>query len=164
MSDQEERVPLSPQAYTRLRRLLPKLSGLTDHHRLKVLGEIDRVLAAEGLMWADVAEALQPSETRLPAADLLAMVDHLEREDKDRTFFALTTNAGKFIADLRERAAENETVYLTPRQGAWLHALLDQAKRERVRAEQQRERMEHAAAKKEKAAEVVGDGADGTLH
>jgi molybdopterin converting factor small subunit len=126
------------------------------------LGEIDRVLAAEGLMWADVAEALLPSETRVPSADLLAMVDHIEQEEKDRIFFP-TMNAGRFLADLRERAAENETVYLTPRQGAWLHALLDQAKRERVRAEQERER-EQAAAKKQKAAEAVGDGADGTLH
>jgi hypothetical protein len=39
--DQEEHLTLSLQAYARLMKLLPKLSGLTDHHRLKVLGEID---------------------------------------------------------------------------------------------------------------------------
>jgi hypothetical protein len=171
--DQEYLMP-SPQAYARLMKLLPKLSAMTDQHRLKVLSEIDRVLAAEGLTWADVAAALAPprGET-LAAADLLATIDRIEREDKNRILF-LTPNARSFLAEMRERAAENDAVYLSGKQAVWLHALHAQAERERLRFEQQcerskqleqwrRERGERAEAEKPKAPLASGDGG-GTLH
>ena len=163
--DHQEHLTLSLQAYARLMKLLPKLSGLTNHHRLKVLGEIDRVLAAERLMWADVAAALLPPETRMPAAHLLVMVDHVEQENNLRqtyeSYLHLTPNATKFLADLRGRAAESDPVYLTPRQGAWLQALHDQAKRERVRFDEQRQRTDQW---RERKAEEELKAASGTLH
>jgi hypothetical protein len=50
---------ISYTANARLMKLLPRLAAVTDKHRLKVLSDIDRVLAAEGLTWADVAAALE---------------------------------------------------------------------------------------------------------
>ena len=172
-SDQEFLTP-SPQAYARLMKLLPKLSALTDQHRLKVLSEIDRVLAAEGLTWADIAAALAPprGET-LAAADLLATIDQIEQEDKNRIVF-LTPNARSFLAEMREQAAENDAVYLSGKQAVWLRGLREQAERERLRFEQQRERSAQLEqwrrergerAKTEKPKAPVASGDDGsTLH
>src|SRR5262245_25431475 len=118
---------MSPVAFARLIKLLPKLSGVTDEHRLKVLSDIDRVLAAEGLMWADIAEALIPPEEAMPADVLLAMLDSIERAPE-----FLSPRAEMFLADLRTQATENDSVHLTFRQSAWLHALHQKAERERI--------------------------------
>jgi hypothetical protein len=67
-------------ANARLMKLLPRLAAVTDKHRLKVLSDIDRVLAAEGLTWADVAAALMPQEVApvvLKADVVSAMVEHI---------------------------------------------------------------------------------------
>jgi hypothetical protein len=121
---------MSPVAYARLIKLLPKLSAVTDEHRLEVLSDIDRVLAAEGLMWADIVEALIPPEETIPADDLLAMLDTIERE---RMF--LTARADMFLVDLRTRAADNDIVHLTGKQSAWLHLLLQKAEHQRSERE-----------------------------
>jgi hypothetical protein len=160
--NEQEFLTPSPQTYARLMKLLPKLSALTDRHRLKVLSEIDRVLAAEGLTWADIAEALAPprGET-LAAADLLATIDHIEQEDKNRIVF-LTLNARSFLAEMREQAAENDSVYLSGKQAVWLRALHERARSERERLEQWRE-SERVEAEKPKVP-VASGGGGSTLH
>jgi hypothetical protein len=113
---------------SRLVKLLPKLSAMTDQHRLKVLSDIDRLLAGEGFMWADIAEALSPPRGEgLPAADVLAIIDRIEQQERA---LSLTSNASAFLADVRDRAEEGGgSVYLTSKQTAWLHALHAQAER-----------------------------------
>jgi DNA-binding transcriptional MerR regulator len=123
-SDYEQRATFSMQAHTRLMKLLPKLSAVTDQHRLKVLSEIDRVLAAEGLTWADIAEALnEPQGEDLAAAEALALIERIEQEHT----VLLTNNARSFLDQLRERAMENYSVHFSFRQGQWLYALQEQA-------------------------------------
>jgi hypothetical protein len=120
----EEARMLPLQALARLVELLPKLSAVTpEWHRLKVLSDIDRVLAAKGLTWADFAEALSEAGGSLPVAELLTIIEHIEQH---RTL--LTDNACSFLADLREKAAaQADEVRLTVRQGQWLYELLSQA-------------------------------------
>jgi hypothetical protein len=125
------------QAHARLMKLLPKLSAVTDAYRLKVLSEIDRVLAAEGQTWADIAEALsEPQGGSLPVAELLAIIERIEQQYRSSASWQtpLTDNACSFLADLREKAAvQIGEVHLTFRQGQWLYALQEQAERERKR-------------------------------
>jgi hypothetical protein len=126
----EQRAVLSIQAHTRLMKLLPKLSAVTDQHRLKVLSDIDRVLAAEGLTWADIAEALnEPQGEDLAATEVLSIIERIQQEHT----VLLTNNARSFLDQLRERAMENNSVHFSFRQGQWLYALQEQAERERER-------------------------------
>jgi hypothetical protein len=107
----EQRAMPPPQAYARLMKLLPKLSAMTDAYRLKVLSEIDRVLAAEGLMWTDIAAALtEPPGEDLPTAELLTMIERIEQQDR---MILLTPNARSFLAQMRERATEDDIVHLS---------------------------------------------------
>jgi hypothetical protein len=104
--------------------LLPKLSAVTpEWHRLKVLADIDCVLAAKGLTWADFAEALSEAGGSLPVAELQATIEFIEQHPT-----VLTDNARSFLAGLREKAAaQADEVRLTVRQGQWLDELLHQA-------------------------------------
>jgi hypothetical protein len=111
---------LTPEAYGRLMKLLPKLAALTDRHRLKVLSDIDRVLALDGLTWTDIADTLRaPAMT---VEDVLKMVEHIEQHPD-----LLSDNARSFIAMLRERATSYRVVNLSPRQCEWLSILYEQA-------------------------------------
>jgi len=106
---------MTPQTYARLLRLLPKLGALTDAHRLKVLAQIDRVLLADehGATWCDIADRLMPPT--ITGKDLLAMVTAIETAP---TAGMLTEAASGFLADMRERAADSDDVYLSARQQA----------------------------------------------
>jgi hypothetical protein len=95
---------LTWEAYGRIMKLLPKLSALTDKHRLKVLSDIDRVLAAAGLTWADfAAEAVPPPEEDVPVDVLLTIVESIELEANEKSMF-ISTSAREFLMDLRGRA------------------------------------------------------------
>jgi hypothetical protein len=126
-------------ANARLTNLLPKLAAMTDKHRLKVLSDIDRVLAAEGVTWADVAEALIPQETPpvvLKAADVSAMVEHI-RKFPD----ILSNNAQDFLGQVNAQAARSDKsgdagVHLSARQAAWLDALHSKAEGAELKQQQ----------------------------
>jgi hypothetical protein len=125
MSKTEEARMLPLQACARLVNLLPKLSAVSpEWHRLKVLADIDCVLAAKGLTWADFAEALSEQGGSLPVAELLSAIEFIEQHPT-----VLTDNARSFLAGLREKAAaaQADEVRLTVRQGQWLDELLHQA-------------------------------------
>jgi hypothetical protein len=115
---------MTPQTYARLLRLLPKLGALTDAHRLKVLAQIDRVLLADehGATWCDIADRLMPPT--ITGKDLLAMVTAIETAP---TAGMLTEAASGFLADMRERAADSDDVYLSARQREWLLQLYHRA-------------------------------------
>jgi hypothetical protein len=122
---------MSPEAYGRLIRLLPKLAAMTDQHRLKVLSDIDRVLARDGITWLEIAEALMPPGGQdFPVSNILAVVERIEQL---RPTLFLTPNATAFLADLRSRASESDEVHLTSKQYMWLHGLEEQAIHERKR-------------------------------
>src|SRR4029450_4519959 len=107
---------LTPEAYGRLINLLPKLAALTDKARLKALADIDRVLAAEGLTWTDIAAGLLAPA--LPVECVLAMLDRIAQQPD-----LLTDKARDFITQLRERASRTDRVFLSPRQSEWLYGL-----------------------------------------
>jgi hypothetical protein len=118
----EEKKTMTPQTYARLMKLLPKLSALTDMHRLKVLAQIDRVLLAdeEGATWCDVAERLlAPTITGKRLMDMVAKIETVPT--------ALTESACQFLAQMREWSAAYDEIRLTPRQREWLLVLYDRA-------------------------------------
>jgi hypothetical protein len=138
---------LTPEAYGRLINLLPKLAALTDKARLKALADIDRVLAAEGLTWTDIAAGLLAPA--LPVECVLAMLDRIAQQPD-----LLTDKARDFITQLRERASRTDRVFLSPRQSEWLYGLDYDAEHERQRRE------------REQAPEpvVISDEGKSTLH
>jgi hypothetical protein len=83
------------------------------------------------------------------------------QEDKNRIVF-LTLNARSFLAEMREQAAENDSVYLSGKQAVWLRALHERARSERERLEQWRE-SERVEAEKPKVP-VASGGGGSTLH
>jgi hypothetical protein len=125
---------MNPEIFTRLMKLMPALSSLTDKHRLKTLANIDRVMISGGITWHDVAAALRPPSewTDVKAAVALEMVDAIEQWPE-----LACHNAGRFIEQIRDEANEQDTVYLSPRQSAWLHMLHEKAKAKAAKAEQQ---------------------------
>jgi hypothetical protein len=114
---------MTPQTHARLMRLLPKLSALTDARRLKVLARIDRALLADddGATWLDIAERLlAPTITGKQLWDMVAKIEAAPTA-------AVTEAACQFLAQMRERAAAYDEVYLTARQREWLCQLYDRA-------------------------------------
>jgi hypothetical protein len=98
---------------------------VTAKHRLKVLSDIDRVLAAEGLTWADIAAALQaPSESWIEIK-AVAVLDMIERILGFPDM--LSDNAQSFLKQTGERALRQDVVHLSARQAAWLDALHNKA-------------------------------------
>jgi hypothetical protein len=121
---------MTPEIYLRLIKLLPKLSALKDHNRLKTLSEIDRVLAKDGVTWCDIADALQqPPRQQWEADVVLAMIDRIERVAQCVTC-GLTANARDFLGQVREDATHGDDVRLTPRQSEWLRQLYERAEAE----------------------------------
>jgi len=129
---------MTPETRSRLLKHLPRLAGVTDRHRLKVLSDIDRALAAEGLTWGAVAaELLQPPSYPEPdvieADGVLLMVDRILRWPDD-----LSRGARDFLASMNGQALEarrlgDGNVRLSRRQTAWLYGLYEKAKAERER-------------------------------
>jgi hypothetical protein len=124
---------ISYTANARLMKLLPRLAAVTDKHRLKVLSDIDRVLAAEGLTWTDIAAALEPKLEVAPivlkADAVAATVERIRQSPR-----VLTDNARDFLAQVNaqvlrlQRAGDTEIgVHLSGRQAAWLEALHSKA-------------------------------------
>jgi hypothetical protein len=117
---------MTPQTFARLMKLLPKLSALTDAHRLKVLAQIDRVLLADddGATWQDIAERIMaPTITGKQLRDMVATIEAAQAMPTG----PLTDSALQFLAQMREWAAAYEDVRLTPRQREWLCGLYERA-------------------------------------
>ena len=117
---------MTPTTRARLLKLLPKLAAVTDQHRLKVLSDIDRVLAAEGMTWADIAAAVEERTNEyadVPAAEVMAAVDFIALRDAQ----GLTDSARDFLRQLMHSADGAATVSMSARQREWLGALYHNA-------------------------------------
>lgn len=117
---------MTPETRCRLLKLIPKLSAMTDRHRLKVLGDIDRVLAAEGVTWADIAALLEERTNEyadISADEVLAAVDFIALRDAQE----LTDSARDFLRQLAHSAEGAATVSMSARQREWLGALYHNA-------------------------------------
>lgn len=123
---------MSQEVWSHLVPLLPELSSIYDDHRLKVLTQIDRVLASEGLSWQAIADML-PEPAWSPAS-VIAAVDCIERYPDLRG----VAHAAQFLAECRDRAKAHKQVYLSPRQSAWLANLWEQAREHEVQLARER--------------------------
>lgn len=137
---------MTPQTRTRLLKLLPRLSAVTDARRLKAMSDVDRVLAAEGLTWADIADFLEERTnvvTEVNADEALAMADIVSQHAD-----LLSDNARDFLGQVVRKviAAREATqqpghymfgkeavIELSARQIKWLLDLHGKAKAERER-------------------------------
>jgi hypothetical protein len=111
------------EAYVRLSKLLPKLAALTDRRRLEVLSDIDRVLAASGMTWEDIADAVMPPRLDIATKTALAMIERITKHPD-----ILTENASDFLSQVAENMKGQDAATLSPRQAEWLHALDERAK------------------------------------
>jgi hypothetical protein len=112
---------ISLDTLARLSKLLPRLAALTDRRRLEVLSDIDRVLAAHGITWLDIADALM-SPNEIDAQTVLAMVERIRMSG-----CCLTFEAERFISEMVEKVEGRDAVHLSLRQIQWLYALDEKA-------------------------------------
>jgi hypothetical protein len=115
---------MNEETYFRLMNLLPRLSAITDKRRLKVLSDIDRVLAADGLSWDDIAEALMSPSGVTPSKTILDMIDAVAKAE-----LVMTENAVQFLSQLREQASQEPAVELSPKQNHWIRGLFERAEK-----------------------------------
>jgi hypothetical protein len=125
--------PLPAELRDRLAKLMPRLASPFDGERIATLAAIERVLAAEGFDLHDLTAAIALPAAAMPASPssqprqpievrhLLTLIGVLEHEA------SLSPRARDFLADLRRRCWDYETVFLSPRQWAWLAGLAENA-------------------------------------
>ncbi len=116
---------MTPENRARLLKLLPRLAAVTDQRRLKVMSDIDRVLAAEGLTWASIAALLEKRTNEyadLGSDEVLAMAEFIATNS-----YGLSDSALNFLRQLREAAGRAAAVSLSARQREWLWKLHNKA-------------------------------------
>jgi hypothetical protein len=156
---------IESEAYIRLSKLLPKLAALTDRRRLQVLSDIDRVLAASGMTWEDIAAAVMPPSLDIDAKTALAMIERITKHPD-----ILTDNASDFLTQLVENMKGQDEMHLSARQAEWLHGLNERAKAaeaKRIQPSHQPQSSGSASeAKQQPKAAIAANGNEGksTLH
>jgi hypothetical protein len=117
---------LSEETFYRLTDLLPRLAAITDKRRLKVLSDIDRVLAAESSSWTDIADHLMPPNSMVRSDMVLSMIARIEDWQR-KCLGTLTDSASSFLGQLLEQAPQEPAIRMSHKQYAWLRQLFDRA-------------------------------------
>jgi len=132
--------PLSKEVREKLAKIIPRLASTSDGEVVATVNAIERILSASGFDFYDLVAAVAGSSTipvsmqqewereREPTArkeiyyvDLLNMISFIEAFHP-----RLNLRSQDFLRGLRRRCDDYTTIFMSPRQTAWLDSLMEE--------------------------------------